>query len=107
MFCLVTGIHDAAALAATCRRLGLAPPAPAPGGGLAVRLPGLHAAVVCRPLTGLVSYHARDNAFAPFARLMRFVHAYYEVRHALRQGRAARPARRRPIRRPAPAALPA
>jgi hypothetical protein len=76
---------------------------PVPGG-----TPMPRAAVVCRPLTGLVTYHDRDNAFAPFARLMRFVLAFYDVHHALRQGPAtARPNRRRRTRRPAPAAVPA
>jgi hypothetical protein len=63
-----------------------------------VRLPGLHAPVVFDTLTGLAAYHPRDNAFAPYARLMRFVTRYYEVRDELR-GRGEGSARSTPAAR--------
>jgi hypothetical protein len=104
MPCIVTSVHDPSALAATCRRLGL--PAPVEGcvhldrteaSGWVVRLPGLHAPIVFDLLTGLITYHPRDNAFAPYARVMRFVMRYYDVHAELRRGGG--PARRTPFAR--------
>ena len=106
MPCIVTTVHDPAALAATCRQLGLRPPEEGAGRGAGravfgwvVRLPGLHAPVVFDTLTGLAAYHPRDNAFGPYARIMRFVRRYYEVRAGLRRD-ADRPLGRRPSRHP-------
>jgi hypothetical protein len=90
---IVTTVHDPAALAATCRRLGLPPPEE--GGvrldaeevfGQVVRLTGLHGPLVCDTLTGLVAYHPYDNAFAPYHRIMRFILRYYDIRAALLRG---------------------
>jgi hypothetical protein len=87
---IVTTVHDAAALAATCRWLGL--DAPTEGSvqlngraasGWVVRLPGLHAPLVFDTLSGLVAYHVRDNAHGPYARIMRFIYRYYDVRAQL------------------------
>jgi hypothetical protein len=89
---VVTSVHDPAALAETCRRLGLDPPRQGSlrlGGRLAagwvVRLPGLYAPVVCDTLRGLVAYHPRDNAHDRYARLMRFIRHFYDVRADLRR----------------------
>lgn len=90
MPCIHTSIHDAPALAATCRQLGA--PAPQQGciqldaleaSGWIVRLRDLNFPIVCDTLTGLVAYHPRDNAFVPYRAIMRFVHAFYAVRHRL------------------------
>ena len=98
MPCIVTTVHDPVALAATCRQLGLRPPeagADRDAGravfGWVVRLPGLHAPVVFDTLTGLAAYHPRDNAFGPYARVMRLDRRYYEVRAALRRAADRRP----------------
>ena len=89
---IVTSIHDASALLATCRRQRM--PAPYEGciqldgrevSGWVIRLRGVNLPIVCDTLTGLVAYHPRDNAFVPYQRIMRFVHAYYAIRHQLRQ----------------------
>src|SRR5262245_44401608 len=92
---IITSVHDPDALAVTCRRVGLEPPAegtvqlgPLEASGWVVRLPGLHAPIVFDTLTGLVAYHPRDNAFAPYRRIMRFVLRVYDVRAALRRGGA-------------------
>ena len=92
MPCIVTTVHDPVALAATCRQLGLRPPEAGmrpcsgrPVFGWVVHLPGLHAPVVFDTLTGLAAYHPRDNAFGPYARIMRLVGRYYDVRAALRR----------------------
>src|SRR5579871_6772992 len=89
---IVTTVHDPAALAATCQRLGLAPPKKGclqldqlEALGWIVHLPGLHAPLVFDTLTGLVAYHPRDNAFDPFGRTMRLILRYYDVRAKLRQ----------------------
>jgi hypothetical protein len=86
----VTTLHDPAALAAACRRLGLAPPAERAarvGGeevfGWVVRLPGLRSSVVCDTLTGLVAYHPADNAHGRYAHLMRFLRACYDAQAEL------------------------
>lgn len=96
---IVTTIHDPFALAATCQRVGLR--APQEGSvqldaeevfGWVVRLTGLHGPLVFNTLSGLVAYHPRDNAFTPYARIMRFVLRVYDVRAELRRsdGRVAR-----------------
>jgi hypothetical protein len=93
---VVTTLHDPAALAAACRRLGLIPPAERAarlGGeevfGWVVRLPGLRFPVVCDTLTGLVTYHAADNTHARYAHLMRFVRHCYDAQAERRQGNPA------------------
>ena len=100
MPCIVTTVHDPVALALTCRQLGLCPPTEGAGraGGRAmygwvVRLPGLHAPVVFDTLTGMAAYHPRDNAFGPYARIMRLIRRYYEVRATLRRDAGRRPSR--------------
>ena len=110
MLCIVTSVHDPAALAAACRRLGLSPPEQGRfplGGretpGWAVRLPGLRGPVVFDTLSGLAAYDPRDNAFAPYHRIARFIYRYYDIRAVLRRGDtivARRPQvrRRRPMR---------
>ena len=92
MPCIITSVHDPAALAATCRRLGLRPPEEGrveldglEASGWVVRLPGLHAPVVFDTLTGRAAYHPRDNAFGPYGRVMRLIRRYYDVRAALRR----------------------
>ena len=99
MLPVVTSIHDPAALAATCARLGLPPPERGSahlGGrelcGWVVRLPGLRP-FVCDTLTGLLAYHPLDNAHRRYARLMCFVQRFYDVRARLR--RPGRPAARK------------
>jgi hypothetical protein len=109
---IITSIHDPSALAATCRQCNI--PAPKEGniqlGGQAVsgwvmHLPGVQFPIVCNTLTGLVAYHPRDNAFLPYRSVMRFIHRYYAVRHAMSQGEelsgSGRPVYRYP-RRPTP-----
>jgi hypothetical protein len=92
MPCIVTTVHDPVALAATCQCFGLRRPeqgclhlADREASGWVVRLPGLHASLVFDTLTGLVAYHPRDNAFAPYGRIMRFIYRYYDVRAKLRR----------------------
>ena len=92
MRCIVTSFHDPAVLAAACRRFGLRPPieGSVPFGkgeayGWVVRLNGLHGPLVFQTLTGLVLYHPRDNAFGPYARIMRFLLRCYDVGAALRR----------------------
>ena len=96
MLPIVTSIHDPAALAATCKRLGLPPPTQGRGRlggrevpGWVVRLSGLRP-VVCDTLSGLVLYHPLDNAHGRYARLMRLVESYYSVRARLRKPVSAR-----------------
>jgi hypothetical protein len=96
---VVTALHDPIALAATCRRLGLDSPAYREvrlGGhtasGWAVHLPGLHAPIVCDTLRGLVAYHPRDNTHDRYARLMRFIRMFYNVRAERRLGGEPAPA---------------
>ena len=95
MLCIVTSVHDPAALAATCRRLGLSPPEQGRfplGGretpGWAVRLPGLRGPVVFDTLTGLAAYDPRDNGFTPYHRIASFIYRYYDVRADLRRHKA-------------------
>ena len=80
---IVTTMHDAAALRATCHRLSLDPPTEGSvwlGNrelfGWLVHLPGMYAPLVCDTLTGLVAYHHRDNEFRVYAHIMRFVHRF-------------------------------
>lgn len=89
---IVTSIHDPLALLTACRQFGV--PAPYEGSflfdgrqvpGWVIRLRGVNLPIVCDTLTGLIAYHPRDNAFVPYQRIMRFVQAYYAVRHQLRQ----------------------
>jgi hypothetical protein len=87
---VVTSVHDPAALAATCARLGLPPPVERAVWldaeevfGWMVRLGGLRYPVVCDTLSGLIAYHPADNAFDRYARLMAFVELYYNLRPRL------------------------
>ncbi len=90
---IVTTAHDPFALAATCQRLG--PPPPVERAvqldeevfGWVVRLPGLRFPIVCDTLTGLIAYHPLDNARDRYARIMRFVERFYDLRAALRRGK--------------------
>jgi hypothetical protein len=98
---IVTTVHDAAALAETCLRLGLPVPEESyacPGGiaafGWVVRLPGLRGPLVLDTLTGLAAYDARDNAHERYARIIRFLHRYYDVRAAPRREEGRRAALR-------------
>ena len=93
MPCIVTFIHNPVALAATCRRLNL--PAPEAGSahpdgrevcGWVVRVPGVRCPIICDTLTGLVAYHPVDNAFGPYARIMKFILRFYDVQAQLRRG---------------------
>jgi hypothetical protein len=65
---IVTTVHDPVALAATCRRFGLSPPAEhsaqldAEVFGWVVRLPGLRFPLVCDTLTGLIAYHGNRTS---------------------------------------------
>ncbi len=93
MPCIVTTVHDPAALAATCRRLGLHPPeegcvqlGTVEACGWVVRLTGLYAPLVFDTLTGLVRYHPRDTGFIPYGRIARFILRYYDIRAALWRG---------------------
>ncbi len=95
MRCIVSSIHDPVALAVTCQRLNL--PTPTDGcvhlddqeaSGWIVRLPGVRFPIVCNSLTGLIAYHPADNAFGRYARVMRFIHRYYEIHAQLRVGHA-------------------
>jgi hypothetical protein len=60
-----------------------------------VRLGGLRHPVVCDTLTGLIAYHALDNAFDRYAHVMRFVECYNDLRPRLRrsEGRTIHPVR--------------
>jgi hypothetical protein len=89
---VVTTLHDPRAVAAACRAQGLAAPREAgvryPGleaFGWVVRLPGLRWPVTCDTLRGLVGYHPQDNAFFPYARLMRFLYRCYDCQARLRR----------------------
>src|SRR4051812_32833164 len=95
MPCIVTSIHDPAVLAAACRQCGLRPPAEGvisfgrgQVSGWVVRLPALYAPLVFQTLTGLVAYDCRDNAFGPYARIMRFLLRCYDVAGAVRRDRS-------------------
>lgn len=86
MPCIVTTIHDPAAVAATCHRFQMATPEYASVGsgsnaifGYLVRLPGLHSPIVVNILTGLLTYDRRDNGFGRYGRIMRFIHRIYHI----------------------------
>jgi hypothetical protein len=105
---IVTSIHDPAALARTCRALGLPPPAPGRVRhegpwvcGWVVRLPGLRGPLVFDTLSGLVAYHPRDGAHDAYARIMHFIHGSYAT--AARR----RWLDRRPVARQGPGRVPA
>lgn len=107
MPCILTSVHDPVALAATCRRLNLLSSAQGcvhlddrEASGWIIHLPGVRFPIVCDTLTGLIAYHPVDNAFGPYARIMRWIHRYYEVRARRHQSRHA-VARRHPAMRPA------
>jgi hypothetical protein len=97
MLCLATSARDPAALAAACRELRLRPPERQATSAWPVRLPGLRRPVVFDLRTGLVRYHAQDNAHERFACLARFVRLVHVMQGRLRyardwQGRRATPA---------------
>ena len=78
-----TKVHDPAAVAAACQRLGL--PAAQPGTarlfsgeatGLVVRLPGWHYPAVIDTLTGVVRYDNYGGRWGEQAQLDRFLQAY-------------------------------
>jgi hypothetical protein len=79
MPCVLTTLHDPAALIATCRALGLDAPVERAIQldtkevfGWVVALHGLRYPIVCNTLTGLIAYHPLDNAFGRYMHLMRF-----------------------------------
>ena len=101
MLPVLTDIHDPAALAETCRRLGLPPPEPGSvrlGGreasGWVVRVRGLRRPVVCDTRTGVVAYDPADNAHDRYAHLMSFVERCYEVRARLHRAETRRGGRK-------------
>jgi hypothetical protein len=80
---IATKIHDAAAVAAACHRLGLADAVQGTarlyGGeaaGLLVRLPGWRYPAVVDVLTGLVHYDNFQGRWGEFRELERFRQAY-------------------------------
>jgi hypothetical protein len=84
---IVTTVHDPRALIATCAQLGLDPPREGSlhlDGreivGWVVRLPGLHAPLVCATLRGLIGYHCLDNVPHRYAQVMRFIRRYYDIK---------------------------
>lgn len=87
---VVTTVNDFNVFATTCRQFNIYPPRNQSVrldaemvAGWVVRLPGLRFPIVCDLLTGLVAYHRCDNAFEPYAKLMRFILRYYDVRARL------------------------
>jgi hypothetical protein len=93
MLCLATSARDPAALAAACRELRLSAPRRQENVrlgteqvcGWPVRLAGLRRPVVFDLRSGLVRYHAQDNAHERFALLMRFVRLVHVAQGRLRQ----------------------
>jgi len=90
MLRVVTSVRDRAALEAACRELDVNPPRQGrlrldndEACGFVVRLPGLRYPVAFDLRSGFVAYHRLDNAFEPYARLTRLIHACYAV-HARR-----------------------
>jgi len=84
---IVTTIHDAIALAATCEGQSLAPPVEAAVQvdckevfGWVIHLPGLRFPVVFDTLTGLVTYHRPDGSRHRFKHLKRFLNSYQRVK---------------------------
>jgi hypothetical protein len=105
--CIVTTIHNPIALIATCRRLSMPPPQHGTiqlddreVTGWIIYLIGVRYPIVCDTLTGLIAYHPRDNLFSPYARIMRFIHRYYEV-HAQLHHVTQHPAAQKPVDRAA------
>lgn len=87
---IVSSIHDATALRATCKQWKTSAPYygciqidAQEAIGWVIRLRGVNSPIVCDTLTGLVTYHPHDNAFLPYRRIMRFIHGYYAIRHRL------------------------
>jgi len=85
---IITAVHDPLGLAETCRQCNLMTPKEGTIQlgerevfGWIVHLPGLQFPVVVNTLTGLISYHPRDNAFRPYRSIMHFIHRFYAVRH--------------------------
>ena len=110
MLPVVTSIHDPTALAETCRQLSLHPPTRGSGrlgsqelSGWMIRLSGL-CPILCDTLSGLVLYQPRDNAPHRYARLMRFIERYYDVRAQMSRQRTPRRERGGGSRRPQPRA---
>src|SRR5262245_54185695 len=110
MLPVVTSIHDPTALAETCRQLGLPPPTRGSRrlgnqelSGWVIRLSGL-CPILCDTLSGLVLYQPLDNAHHRYARLMRFVERYYDVRAQLCRHRTRGQGRRSWSRQPQPRA---
>lgn len=94
MRCIVTTVHNPAALAATCQRFHV--PAPQQGTvrldgdevfGWVVRLPGVRHPVVFNMLTGLAAYHPEDNAFCRYRRIIALIFRCYEIQARLRRDR--------------------
>lgn len=90
---IVTSIHDPVALAATCADLNLSALTEGcislgahEASGWVVRLQHVRYPIVADTLTGLVAYHPHDNGFWPYARIVRFIQRYYEVRHQQHSG---------------------
>jgi hypothetical protein len=78
-----TKFHDPVAVAAACRRLGLAEPVQGTAelfsgraSGLIVQLPGWQYPAVIDPLTGVVRYANYGGAWSEQAQLDRFLQAY-------------------------------
>jgi hypothetical protein len=78
-----TRVHDPVAVAAACRRLGLAEPAQGTAqlfsgeaSGLIVQLPGWQYPAVIDPLTGVIAYDNYGGVWGEQAQLDRFVQAY-------------------------------
>ena len=76
-------VHDPVAVAAACRRLGLAEPVQGTAqlfsgeaSGLIVQLPGWQYPIVADPLTGVIHYDNFNGAWGDQAQLDRFLQAY-------------------------------
>jgi hypothetical protein len=76
-------VHDPVAVAAACRRLGLAEPVQGTAqlfsgeaSGLIIQLPGWQYPAVIDPLTGVVRYDNYGGAWGEQAQLDRFMQAY-------------------------------
>lgn len=92
MLCAVTSVRNPVALAATCREEGINPPKQQSVrldakrlSGLVIYLPGMRFPVVVDVRTGLIFYHRLDNAFQPYALLMRFIYRFYAVQARLKR----------------------
>jgi hypothetical protein len=76
-------VHDPVAVAAACRRLGLAEPVQGTAqlfsgeaAGLIIHLPGWQYPAVIDPLTGVVRYDNYGGEWGDQAELARFIQAY-------------------------------